>query len=154
MQWPIHCSHSSSIAHKFRYWLLLKTENSITIAIIYTERERGGERSVAATRSGNSIHYHWNFIETDKFILWHGWKKKRLALNVKGQAKWLLVSLLFSASSFSASLTAEFPLIRIQIHMHTSNDFETEIKSQNNRERTINWRKIRQENLFGVRPIK
>lgn len=31
MQRPIHCSHSSSIAHKFRYWMLLKTENSITI---------------------------------------------------------------------------------------------------------------------------
>lgn len=33
---------------------------------------------------------------------------------------------------------------------HTHRDFETKIKCQNDRESTINWRKIRRENLFGV----
>lgn len=149
MQWPIRCSHSSSIAHKFRYWLLLKAENSVSITntTTTTTYHHTHTTGTAATSSCVVVATTSTIIETlSKPINSYYDMNERRRNSGSGRDGikckkpndsmsrfpfhlFLLVLLLLLSLLHSTVL----PIIRIQIH--TYKDFETKIKSQNNREK-------------------
>lgn len=141
MQWPIRCSHSSSIAHKFRYWLLLKAENSVSITHTTGTAATASYVVVATTSTiietlskPINSYYDMNESRRNSGRGRDGIKCKkpndsmsRFPFHLFPLVLLLLLLLLLLLHS------TVLPIIRIQIH--TYKDFETKIKSQNNREK-------------------